>query len=90
MIEPDITKMPYATWLEKNLLELIKLPVRSITICATTNNGDVYREYYNTSMADKLITAGIIQQDAMLDSMAANGIIEYVDEEVESDGEAEE
>ena len=40
-------------------------------------------------MIDKLTISGIIQQDAMLDSLAANGFIEYKDDDdEEEDGEA--
>lgn len=90
MTENNFENIPYAAWLEKTLQELIKLPVKAISITALTNNGEVYSNYHNTSMADKLVIAGIIQQDAMFDSMAANGIVEYVDEEDEPNGEAEE
>ena len=42
-------------------------------------------------MGDKLLVAGIIQQDAMFDSLAANGVIDYDDdEENEDDGYGEE
>lgn len=90
MTENNFENIPYAAWLEKTLQELIKLPVKSIAITALTTNGEAYSNYHNTSMADKLVIAGIIQQDAMFDSMAANGIVEYVDEEDDANGEAEE
>lgn len=91
MSKLNINELPYAPWLEKNLRDLVKTPVTSICISAVSKDGDVYRDYYNTTMIDKLIIAGIIQQDAMLDSMAANGIVEYVeDEEDGTDGEEKE
>ena len=90
MTEHYFENIPYATWLEKTLHELIKLPVKAISITALTNNGEAYSNYHNTSMADKLVIAGIIQQDAMFDSMAANGIVEYAEEEDDANGEAEE
>ena len=83
----DLNKIPYAQWLENTLQELIKFPVKSIGIYATTETGDIYNNYHNVSMADKLLIAGIIQQDAMLDSMAASGLIEYHDEDDESEEE---
>ena len=89
MEEFNINDIPYAAWLEKNLKDLITSPVKSICICAVAENGDIYRDYYNTTMIDKITIAGVIQQDAMLDSMAAHGIIEYVDEE-EGDADGEE
>lgn len=82
--------IPYAPWLEKTLQELIKLPVKGICINAITSNGEAYTNYYEISMMDKLTIAGLIQQDAMLDSLAANGLIEYADEEGETNGEEKE
>ena len=91
MSKNNLNNIPYAAWLEKNLKDLISTPVKSICICAVGKNGDIYRDYYKTAMLDKILIAGIIQQDAMLDSMAASGIIEYVeDEEGDANGEEEE
>lgn len=81
----DLHKLPYAQWLENSLRELINFPVKGIGIYATTETGEIYTNYHNVPMSDKLLVAGIIQQDAMLDTMAANGFIEYVDDE-EEDG----
>lgn len=89
MPDNNINSIPYAAWLEKNLRDLIGTPVKSICISAVSVDGDIYRDYYKTSMVDKITIAGIIQQDAMLDSMAAHGIIEYSDEE-EGDTNGEE
>lgn len=77
----DIFSLPYAKWLEKTLQELVKFPVKGICISATTGEGEVYVNYHNVSMADKLVISGIIHQDAMLDTMAANGMIEYAEDE---------
>ena len=82
--------IPYAPWLEKALQELITFPVRGICLSAITETGESYVNYYQISMADKLTIAGLIQQDAMLDTLAANGLIEYADEEGEDDGEEKE
>lgn len=73
----NITEMPYAKWLEQSLSDISALPIRGIAIVGITEDGDAYTNYYNTSMADKLVLAGFINQDAMFDSMAANGIIDY-------------
>lgn len=90
MSETNINNLPYAAWLEKNLRDLIGTPIKSICISAVSESGDIYRDYYKVTMLDKILIAGIIQQDAMLDSMAANGIVEYVDEEDNADGEEKE
>lgn len=83
----DIRNMSYASWLEKTLQELVNFPVKGICIAATTNTGDFYVNYYNVPMGDKLTISGLVNQDAMLDTMAANGIIEY--EESEEEGESD-
>lgn len=91
MTETNINELPYAPWLEKNLRDIIKVPVKSICISAVSEEGDIYRDYYNATMIDKVIIAGIIQQDAMLDSMAANGLVDYVEDEEDcADGEEKE
>ena len=73
----NITEMPYAKWLEQSLSDISALPIRGIAIVGIIEGGDAYTNYYNTSMADKLVLAGLINQDAIFDSMAANGIIDY-------------
>ena len=82
--------IPYAQWLETALQELIKIPVKGICLSAVTTTGEAYTNYYEIAMMDKLLIAGLIQQDATLDTLAANGFIEYADEEGDTDGQEEE
>lgn len=93
----DLNKLPYAEWLEQSLQNVISKPVQAICIMtkfASTEEGedDIGTGYYNCSVADKLVFAGFLQQDAMLDSLRANGYIPDDEddeiEEEESDGEA--
>ena len=89
-----ITDMPYATWLEQVLHDILDLPIKGIAFTGILENGDIYVKYYNTSMADKLVISGIVNQDATIDMLAAQGIIEYEEEkdeneEVDCDGEEE-
>ena len=87
----NITDMPFASWLEQTLHDIQEFPVRGIAIALTGDNGDMYTNYYNVTMADKILISGLINQDATLDMMAANGIISYAeDEEDNNDGEKEE
>lgn len=86
----DIFNLPYAKWLEQTLQELVKFPVKGICICATTGEGEVYVNYHNVSMADKLVISGIVNQDAMLDTMAANGLVEYAEDEEGGEGNGKE
>lgn len=84
-----ISSLPYAEWLEQTLKDLIDIPVRGLCIAAVTENDESYTNYWKTSMADKLVIAGLIQQDAMFDALAANGIIDYEDDEEDVNGEEE-
>ena len=86
----NITEMPYAKWLEQTLHDISSLPVKGIALLVSTENGDSYTNYYNVSMADKLIMAGLIQQDSTLDMLASNGIIQYKDDESEDEINGEE
>ena len=86
----NLDNIPYAKWLEKTLQELIAFPIKGIAIQAITTTGEAYTNYYEISMMDKLTIAGLIQQDATFDSLAANGLIKYADEEDETDGEEKE
>lgn len=83
MTENPWEKVPYAEWLERALQELIKFPVKGICMYAVADDGAIYSNYHNISMMDKLSIAGLIQQDAMMDSMAASGIITIDDGEEE-------
>lgn len=86
----NLNNIPYAQWLEKALKEMIELPIKGVCISALTASGEAYTNYYEISMMDKLLIAGLIQQDATLDTLAANGFIEYADGEGETNGEEKE
>lgn len=81
----NITDMPYATWLEQTLRDISELDVRSIALVGVLESGDVYTGYYNAQMTDKLVLAGIINQDAMMDTLEANGVIEFEEDEEEKE-----
>ena len=83
----NITKMPYAKWLEQTLHDISSLPVKGIALLVCTDSGDSYTNYYNVSMSDKLIMTGLIQQDSTIDMLAVNGFIKYEDDEDETEEE---
>ena len=91
----NITDMPYAKWLEQALHDISDIPVRGMVISCVLEDGNTYTNYWKTSMGDKVLIAGLIQQDAMFDSLEANGIIQYDndddgdDTEEDTDGEEE-
>lgn len=88
----NITKMPYAQWLEQTLRDISELPVKGIALMGVLDGGESYAAYYNVSMTDKLVLAGLVNQDATLDMLAAQGVIDYKDDEEEDgiDGTEEE
>lgn len=83
MNKNDITKMPYAVWLENAIRDMTDLNVCGITLAAIDENGDTYINYYNITMADKLVISGLVQQDAMMDTLVTNGLVNQDDENEE-------
>ena len=81
-----LSDLPYAKWLEESLQNIVGKPMQSICIISKFENGEVGTGYWNTTMGDKLLFAGIIQQDAMFDSMEANGMLD-LDEDDEEESE---
>lgn len=87
----NITSMPYAQWLEQTLRDISDLPIKSIALVGVLEDGGVYGNYYECTMSDKILISGIVNQDATLDMLAAQGVINYDDEdEEETYGEEEE
>lgn len=86
----NITKMPYAQWLEQCLRDIQEMPIRSIALMGVSDRGDTYVNYYECTMADKLLISGLVNQDATLDMLAAQGVIQYEDDEEDANGEEEE
>lgn len=90
----NITDMPYAKWLEQTLRDISNIPVRGMVVSCILEDGNTYTNYWKTSMGDKILLSGLIQQDAMFDSLEANGVIQYDnddgdDMEEDTDGEEE-
>lgn len=90
----NITDMPYAKWLEQALHDISDIPVRGMVISCVLEDGNTNTYYWKTSMGDKILLSGLIQQDVMFDSLEANGIIQYDndngdDMEEDADGEEE-
>ena len=85
----DITQAPYANWLEKTLHDMFNLKnVESICIMTKSENGVLHTGYYDCSVADKILFAGFLQQDALIETLQDNGYIDGDDESI-VDEEAE-
>ena len=86
----DITEKPYAKWLEEILSDICAAPIRALAVIGVTDDGDIYNGYFNASAADKILMSGLIQQDAMIDTLEAAGLINATNgDEEENDGEEE-
>lgn len=85
MSDKNLNNLPYAQWLEQALRQLMDFPVKGICLIATTENGEIYNNYFQMSMLDKLAVAGVINQDATFDALAANGVVEYADDDEETE-----
>ena len=72
-------------FLEEVLPQIYEKKIESLVICASMENGEIGSAYFNCSMKTKLMYAGLINQDAMMDTLMANGIIEYDDDDVDDD-----
>lgn len=83
----DLNNLPYARWLEQSLQTIVGKPVEAICILTKFDTGDVGNGYWNCTVADKLVFAGFLQQDSMLDTLKANG---YLEEDGEDDTDGEE
>ena len=77
----DLENIPYASWLEGALQELVTFPVRGVCMFAIAEDGSVYSNYHEISMMDKLTIAGLIQMDATTDSLINNGYVKPIEEE---------
>ena len=79
MKSEDITKLPYAPWLEEAIRTLAEHDVRSACIVATIDDGDTMTGYWNADAQDKAIFAHNIQSDIILDTVPQNDGIKHQD-----------
>lgn len=84
-----MSEKPIVEWLREVLRDISQFDARGIAVASINKDGDSYVSYYKMNMADKVLISGLIQQDAMLDTLAQNGIVSY-DESDEDNGDNEE
>ncbi len=77
----NILKKDYAKFMEETLSSMVELPVEGICVITKLKGGGFYANYFNSNINDKIIYAGIIQQDATLDMLKANKLIRENDSE---------
>lgn len=85
-----MSEKPIVEWLREVLRDISQFDARGIAVASINKDGDSYVSYYKMNMADKVLISGLIQQDAMLDTLAQNGIVSYDDSDEDNDGDEEE
>ena len=84
MKSEDITKLPYAPWLENAIRTLTEHHVHAACIVATVHDGYAMTGYWHADAQPKEIFAHNIQSDIVLDIVKQNaGIIKEAMEEEE-------
>lgn len=77
----NIYDKEYAPFMEKTLQQMVRMPVSGICILLKLEDGSICSDYYNSRMMDKMIYAGVIQQDVTMDILKANNMVGNVDDE---------
>ena len=77
----NIYDKEYAPFLEKTLQSMMQMPVSGICILLKLEDGSICSDYYNSKMMDKMIYAGVIQQDVTMDILKANNMVGNADDE---------
>ena len=85
-----MSEKPIVEWLREVLRDISQFDARGIAVASINKDGDSYVSYYKMNMADKVLISGLIQQDAVLDTLAQNGIIGYDESDEGDDAEEEE
>jgi len=76
----NICKKKYAAFMEEMLQHMVHLPVSGICVLMKLEDGSVCSEYYNSKPIDKMIYAGVIQQDITWEILKANNAVGREDE----------
>lgn len=85
-----MSEKPIVEWLREVLRDISQFDARGIVVASINKDGDSYVSYYKMNMTDKVLISGLIQQDAMLDTLAQNGIVSYDESDEDNDDEEEE
>lgn len=71
----DIRKQEYAQFLEETLAALTEMPIEGLCIIGRMKSGETFVNYHKLSITDKILFAGLVQQDAMIESLKVNNLI---------------
>lgn len=67
----NIYDKDYAPFMEEALQSMVQMPIAGICIISRLKDGSVFTQYHNSTTMDKMIYAGVIQQDITMDVMNA-------------------
>ena len=73
-VENIFTK-EYAAFMEKTLQNMVHMPISGRCILLRLEDGSVCSDYFNSKMMDKMIYAGVIQQDVTWEILKANNAV---------------
>lgn len=84
----ELTKKPYATWLESVVRDLVDIDPVSISMQMRDAEGKVYTCYYNCSHDDRAVMEDALRQDGLFEWVRDNkeAIVEILNEEDDADG----
>jgi len=71
----NICEKDYASFMEEVLQHMVHMPVSGICVLIRLEDGSVCSNYFNTKMMDKMIYAGVIQQDVTWEILKANNAV---------------
>ena len=71
----NICEKNYAAFMEETLQRMVQMPVSGICILIKLEDGSVCSDYYNSAVMDKMIYAGVIQQDVTWEILKANNAV---------------
>ena len=71
----NICEKEYASLMEEVLQHMVHMPVSGICVLIRLEDGSVCSNYFNTKMMDKMIYAGVIQQDVTWEILKANNAV---------------
>ena len=84
----DITKQPYAKWLEESIATIAGIDPCCICFAAKKAGGTVFTGYYNADATDKAVFAQNIQSDVTMDIIRNNaGMIKSILSEADEEQE---
>ena len=71
----NICEKKYAPFMEEVLQHMVHMPVSGICVLMKLEDGSVCSVYYTSGMMDKMVYAGVIQQDVTWGILKANNVI---------------